>query len=78
MAERDVPEVVLLDIGLPGMDGYEVCRQLRTRGLGAMRIIAMTGYGQDKDRQRAKEAGFDEHTVKPVEFDRLRTLLAAG
>ena len=76
IAER--PTTILLDIGLPGMDGYEVCRRLRTQGLTTTRIIAMTGYGQDKDRQRAMEAGFDEHTVKPVEFAKLTRLLAAG
>jgi signal transduction histidine kinase len=76
-ALRNRPDVVLLDIGLPGMDGYEVCRRLRSAGFGGTRIIAMTGYGQDKDRQRAMEAGFDEHTVKPVEFGKLKALLAA-
>ncbi len=70
------PTVVLLDIGLPGMDGYEVCRRLRAEGLTDTRVIAMTGYGQDKDRQRAMEAGFDEHTVKPVEFEKLTKILA--
>ena len=72
------PTVVLLDIGLPGMDGYEVCRRLRAGGLTDARVIAMTGYGQDKDRQRAMEAGFDEHTVKPVEFEKLTKILAGG
>ena len=63
---------------LPGMDGYEVCRRLRAQGLTDTRIIAMTGYGQDKDRQRAMEAGFDEHTVKPVEFSKLTKLLSTA
>jgi signal transduction histidine kinase len=75
LARSASPHVVLLDVGLPGMDGYEVCRQLRARGFRDTRIIAMTGYGQDKDRQLAKDAGFDEHTVKPVEFSLLRSLL---
>jgi CheY-like chemotaxis protein len=57
------------------MDGYEVCRQIRQRGLGEARIIAMTGYGQERDRQRAKSAGFDAHAVKPVEFAELARLL---
>ena len=74
-AER--PEVVLLDIGLPGMDGYEVCRRLRQGGMDDALIIAMTGYGQERDRQRSKEAGFDTHTVKPVELDHLMELLAS-
>ncbi len=71
------PNVVLLDIGLPGMDGYEVCRRLRADGHTETRIIALTGYGQDKDKQLALDAGFDEHTVKPVDFARLTKLLAA-
>ena len=70
------PSVVLLDIGLPGMDGYEVCRRLREDGMSKTRIIAMTGYGFEQDRQRAKEAGFDVHTVKPVPFADLVKLLA--
>ena len=73
----DRPEVILLDIGLPGMDGYEVCRRLRQGGLDDALIIAMTGYGQERDRQRSKEAGFDTHTVKPVELDHLMELLAS-
>jgi signal transduction histidine kinase len=75
LAERENPAVVLMDLGLPGMDGYEVCRQFRERGLGVPRIIAMTGYGQERDRQRAKSAGFDAHAVKPVEFAELARLL---
>lgn len=62
------PEVVLLDIGLPEMDGYEVARRLRTQnGVHRMRLVAVTGYGQPADRRRAHAAGFDEHMVKPVE-----------
>ena len=77
IAQTERPSVILLDIGLPGMDGYEVCRRLREGGFASARVIAMTGYGQDKDRQRAMEAGFDEHTVKPVEFAALKRLLAS-
>ena len=64
------PEFVLLDIGLPGMDGYEVARRLRRGGVlqGAV-IIAVSGYGQDEDRRRSREAGFDHHLVKPVDHD---------
>jgi signal transduction histidine kinase len=76
MAVCDRPEVVLLDIGLPGLDGYEVCRRMRQRGLTDTRIIAMTGYGQDRDRQLSKEAGFDMHTVKPVKIDELLRMIA--
>ena len=76
LASSQRPAVVLLDIGLPGMDGYEVCRRLRDLGLGNSRIIAMTGFGQDRDRQRSAEAGFDLHTVKPVAIEGLMTILA--
>ncbi len=77
VAAAERPEVILLDIGLPGMDGYEVCRRMREEGLTDALIIAMTGYGQERDRERSKEAGFDTHTVKPVELDHLMELLTA-
>ena len=71
------PRAVLLDIGLPKMDGYEVAGRFRQHPqLKDMRLIAVTGYGQESDRQRAKEAGFDHHLVKPVEPDHLLKLLA--
>ena len=76
IALHDKPSVVLLDIGLPGMDGCEVCRQMRQRGLTDTRIIAMTGYGQDRDRERSLEAGFDLHTVKPVKINDLMRIIA--
>jgi CheY-like chemotaxis protein len=66
------PHVVLLDIGLPGMDGYTVARQLR--GIDEMHsscLIALTGYGQPADRDRASEAGFDHHLTKPADPDEL-------
>jgi two-component system CheB/CheR fusion protein len=71
-------DVALVDIGLPDMDGYEVARRLRmtTHGKGAY-LVALTGYGQPEDRQRALEAGFDTHLVKPVDPDDLVKLLAA-
>ncbi len=70
------PEVVLLDIGLPGMDGYEVARQLRQLpGLGKAFLIALTGYGSVADREKAREAGFDEHLVKPADLGQLRRWL---
>jgi PAS domain S-box-containing protein len=65
IADRERPRVVLLDIGLPGMDGYEVCREMRRTGLDEALIVALTGYGQDEDRQRTRAAGFDGHQVKP-------------
>ena len=76
LAGGDV-DLVLLGIVMPGMDGYEVCRRLRAAGHTRTRVIALTGYGQDKDKQLALDAGFDEHTVKPVEFTRLVKLLSA-
>ena len=70
------PEVVLLDIGLPEMDGYEVARHLRAQsGTRGLRLVAVTGYGQPADRLRAHEAGFDEHMVKPVEPAALQDFL---
>jgi CheY-like chemotaxis protein/two-component sensor histidine kinase len=73
------PDVVLLDIGLPDMNGYEVARQLRRQPQTKdIRLIAMTGYGQDSDRQRSQEAGCDLHLVKPVDPQKLRDLLARG
>lgn len=71
------PEIVLLDIGMPRMNGYETCRLLRLRAWGREAIvIAQTGWGQSEDRQRALAAGFDAHLVKPVEFVALTELLA--
>jgi PAS domain S-box-containing protein len=76
MARRNRPEVILLDIGLPGMDGYEVARRCRAEpGLEAVTLVAMTGYGQEDDRLRSQEAGFNAHLVKPVNHDDLRRLL---
>jgi signal transduction histidine kinase len=72
-----MPDVVLLDIGLPGMDGYEVARKLRKLpGLERVLIVALTGYSQAEDRQRSAEAGFDHHLTKPVDPDELQALLA--
>ncbi len=70
------PEVVLLDIGLPGMDGYEVARRFKHEpGLSGMTLVALTGYGQEEDRQRARKAGFDYHLVKPVDMDAVQRML---
>jgi PAS domain S-box-containing protein len=70
------PEVVLLDIGLPGMDGYQVAERLRGAEFGqAVRLIAVTGYGQEEDRQRAFSAGFDQVVTKPVDYATLRILM---
>lgn len=71
-----IPEVVLLDIGLPGMTGYEVARSLRSLpGLEKAILVAVTGWGQEEDRRRCKEAGFDQHVIKPIDFDFLPKLL---
>jgi CheY-like chemotaxis protein len=70
------PEVALLDIGLPGLDGYQVARLLRYAFGRSIYLIAHTGYGQPEDRRRAFEAGFDAHLVKPVDIDQLVALLA--
>jgi len=72
------PDVALIDIGLPVLDGYEVARRLRATPLGSkMRLIALTGYGQPEDRARVMEAGFDGHLVKPVDPDALSRELIA-
>ena len=72
------PDIVLLDIGLPVMDGYEVARRLRTDNpIESMRIVALSGYGQQADRERATRAGFDEYLVKPVEPTVLSQFLRA-
>lgn len=75
IAQEFHPQIVLLDIGLPAMDGYEVARQLRKDSLQPLVLIAITGYGQAEDRARTKAAGFDHHFTKPVEYDRLIALI---
>jgi signal transduction histidine kinase len=75
-AQATPPDVILLDIGMPGMNGYEVCRELRKhKGLKDTIIIAQTGWGQERDRKTAFEAGFDHHVTKPVSLDRFTQLL---
>jgi len=70
------PDVVLLDIGLPTLNGYEACRRIREQTVGqTIRLVALTGWGQDKDRERTRDAGFDAHLVKPVDFAELLNLL---
>jgi CheY-like chemotaxis protein len=76
--EADTPSVVLLDIGMPGMDGYEVAREIRARyPERRAALVALTGWGQEGDRRRAREAGFDHHLVKPAEIATLESLLAS-
>jgi two-component system, sensor histidine kinase len=67
MVRRHRPEIVLVDIGLPDIDGYEVARRLRQMGDGRFRLIALTGYGQARDRALSQAAGFDAHLLKPVD-----------
>lgn len=76
-AERIRPDVVLLDIGLPGMSGYEVCRNIREQSWGQdVMMVAVTGWGQAEDRHRSRAAGFDAHVVKPVDPELLTKLLS--
>jgi CheY-like chemotaxis protein len=71
------PDAALVDIGLPGIDGYEVARRLRASDAGKdMLLVALTGYGRPEDRDRALASGFDAHLVKPVDPDELNDLLA--
>jgi CheY-like chemotaxis protein len=70
------PHVVLLDIGLPRMDGYEVARRLRANS-NSLRLIALTGYGQDEDKQRTAAAGFNAHLTKPVDLKALKDTFIA-
>jgi len=78
-AERYHPEIVLLDIGLPGMNGYEVAQRLRELpGLETVTLVAVTGYGQEDDRRQSQRAGFDHHLVKPVDPARLQGLIEAA
>jgi PAS domain S-box-containing protein len=71
------PNVVLLDIGLPELDGYEVAKRMRQNAvLQDVVLVAMTGYGQESDRRRAREAGFDHHLVKPAGFEQIQKILA--
>ncbi len=76
-AEQFRPDVMLLDIGLPGMSGHEVARSLRQESWGrSVVMIAMTGWSMDEERERSEQAGFDHHMVKPVDPETLMRLLA--
>ncbi|HET7133956.1 MAG TPA: response regulator, partial [Gammaproteobacteria bacterium] len=77
-AAASLPDVVLLDIGMPGMDGFEVARRLRAlSGSCGLRVIAMTGYGGADDRRKSADSGIDEHLVKPVDLTALQSLLGS-
>ena len=76
-AQQFRPDVVLLDIGLPKLNGYEACRRIREQPWGTdMVLIALTGWGQEDDRQQSREAGFNAHLVKPVDLAALQAMLA--
>ena len=76
--EQFTPHVALFDIGLPDMNGYELARRVRLLPGGAgLLLVAATGWGQESDKQLAFAAGFDHHLTKPIDFDKLRALLAA-
>ncbi len=77
-AEQFRPEIVLMDIGMPNLNGYEAAKRIRAEPWGAdILLVATTGWGQEEDRRRSKQAGFDHHLVKPVEPEKLREILAA-
>lgn len=78
LARKIFPDVILCDIGLPeGMNGYDVARAIRAEpGLKKIYVVAVSGYGQDEDRQRAQESGFDYHVTKPVSKASLESLMA--
>jgi CheY-like chemotaxis protein len=78
-AERVRPDVVLMDIGLPIVNGYEACRRIRDHAWGAaMVLVAITGWGQEDDREQSRAAGFDRHLLKPVDHDELRRIVASA
>jgi CheY-like chemotaxis protein len=78
-AERLRPDIVLMDIGLPVLNGYEACRRIRSQAWGeAIIMVAITGWGQEEDREQSEEAGFDLHLVKPVDHDELLRVVASA
>src|SRR5262249_24643888 len=78
IAKEFVPDVALVDIGLPGLNGFDVARRIREQpGLEKIVLIAQTGWGQEEDRRRTHEAGFDRHLVKPVEISAVQEILAS-
>jgi DNA-binding response OmpR family regulator len=74
----DPPDVIVLDLGLPDVDGFQIARRLRREpALGSVTLIALSGYGGDEDRQRCRDAGFDYHLVKPIEAELVQDVVAA-
>jgi CheY-like chemotaxis protein len=79
LAKEFQPHVALLDIGMPKLDGYEAARTIRRESWGKdMMLVALTGWGQQEDKQRSREAGFDAHLVKPIDFSALEELVATS
>ena len=77
-AEEFRPDVVLLDIGLPGLNGYDACQRIRQQPWGKDTVmVALTGWGQEDDRRRSREVGFDHHLVKPLDYDALLMVLGS-
>ena len=74
-ADEFEPAVALLDIGLPKLSGYDIARHVRGKRGGEVLLVAITGWGQEDDRRRAREAGFDHHFTKPADFDKLLSLI---
>jgi CheY-like chemotaxis protein len=78
LAETFRPDLLLLDLGMPELNGFEVARRIRAHPWGSqIAIVAMTGWGQEEDRRRSREAGFDHHLIKPADAGQLHTLLAS-
>ena len=76
MAKEYHPDIIFMDIGMPGMDGYETCRAIRSTEWGKkLRIVALSGWGQEEDKRRSAAAGFDDHLVKPVDRQALISAL---
>ena len=77
IAMETIPDVVLLDIGLPGLNGYEVAKRIRNQpSLKNVVLVALTGYGLESDRQASMEAGFNHHLIKPAKLEQVRKILA--
>lgn len=76
-AAANPPDVILCDLGLPGMSGHEVARALRASGAGGTRLVAVSGYAQPEDVKKAMEAGFDAHVAKPADPEEIARLLAS-
>jgi CheY-like chemotaxis protein len=76
IAEQFQPEVVLMDIGMPNLSGYDVAREIRSRRGGGVTLVAVTGWGGEADRRRSRDAGFDRHLTKPIEASVLEDVLS--